>query len=348
MQGSRYIVPVEPATASNRANNNDNNNTVVIEVLQEGSLPLDVRLIGCEGENPYVAHIKHNEIGDLVTKYKGSSQEWEHVLSHFLLHQDTPLAHDVHFVYTLLADSLKLSFQQHVEGIKVTLGEIVLPMDDSEELNPFEWAQVSAQHHRQTLEELAKLKSGASGEQNTIKKLQAQLDEFIATKNDTEKEMLQQFMQLLNEKKRKIRDQSRLLAGAQIDKAKAMTVTTARESSGTKTGKTVASRPSKRKATSRVEPEPEPEPEPSTNNDGMEVDGDQDSGREVTPDRLTDTETEDEGDLQTAQLEKKEAVTMAAKRELPFERRSARNTAGTRKVAHGPTVDGDETEDDEL
>jgi hypothetical protein len=30
--------------------------------------------------------------------------------------------------------------------------------------------------------------------------------------------MLQQFMQLLNEKKRKIRDQSRLLAGAKVEK----------------------------------------------------------------------------------------------------------------------------------
>jgi methionyl-tRNA synthetase len=61
------------------------------------------------------------------------------------------------------------------------------------------------------------LKATANTEQNTIAKLNAQLDDFIKTKNETETAMLQQFMELLNEKKRKIRDQSRLLATAKVD-----------------------------------------------------------------------------------------------------------------------------------
>jgi septal ring factor EnvC (AmiA/AmiB activator) len=108
----------------------------------------------------------------------------------------------------------------------VTLGEIVLPRDDEFEFNPFEWAQASAKAHAETLQELAQLKSRASGEVDVIAKLNAQLDDFIKTKDETENEMLQQFMDLLNEKKRKIRDQSRLLAGAKVDKSvgKAMTL----------------------------------------------------------------------------------------------------------------------------
>jgi hypothetical protein len=47
---SCYIVPVEPAEGDGE--------TVVIEVQQEGSHPLDVRLVGCEGENPYVTSSK--------------------------------------------------------------------------------------------------------------------------------------------------------------------------------------------------------------------------------------------------------------------------------------------------
>jgi hypothetical protein len=54
--------------------------------------------------------------------------------------------------------------------------------------------------------------------QDTIDKLNAQLEDFIKTKHEAETAMLQRFMELLNEKKRKIRDQSRLLAGAKVDK----------------------------------------------------------------------------------------------------------------------------------
>jgi septal ring factor EnvC (AmiA/AmiB activator) len=93
----------------------------------------------------------------------------------------------------------------------------VLPRDDDFEFNPFEWAQTSAKAHAQTLQELAELKTKANTEQDTVAKLNAQLDDFIKTKDETETAMLQQFMQLLNEKKRKIRDQSRLLATAKVD-----------------------------------------------------------------------------------------------------------------------------------
>ena len=46
---ARHIVPVDPA---------DHGDVVVVEVLQEGSHPLDVRLVGCEGESPYVTTSK--------------------------------------------------------------------------------------------------------------------------------------------------------------------------------------------------------------------------------------------------------------------------------------------------
>jgi len=142
------------------------------------------------------------------------------VVSHFLLQQPVSkpsLIEGVRLVYTLKGD-LQLSFRQDVQGIKVTLGEISLPRDDDFEFNPFEWAQASAQAHAATLQELAQLKSTASSEVDTIAKLNAQLDDFIKAKNESETAMLQQFMELLNEKKRKIRDQSRLLAGAKVDR----------------------------------------------------------------------------------------------------------------------------------
>jgi hypothetical protein len=106
--------------------------------------------------------------------------------------------------------------------IQVTWGEVILPKDEEFEFNPFEWAQASAQAHSQTLQELGVVKARIDNEKDAIARLQAQLDDFIKTKNEAETAMLQQFMALLNEKKRKIRDQSRLLAGAQVDKSTGM------------------------------------------------------------------------------------------------------------------------------
>jgi hypothetical protein len=100
----------------------------------------------------------------------------------------------------------------------VTLGEITLPKDEEFEFNPFEWTQTSAQAHALTLNEIGGLKASMKSKQDTIDKLNAQLEDFIKMKNAAETAMLQQFMELLNEKKRKIRDQSRLLAGAKVDK----------------------------------------------------------------------------------------------------------------------------------
>lgn len=90
-------------------------------------------------------------------------------------------------------------------------------MDDEFEFNPFEWAQTSATAHARTQQQLADVMARIKCEQDTVAKLNAQLQDFIKTKHETETAMLQQFMGLLNEKKRKIRDQSRILAGANVD-----------------------------------------------------------------------------------------------------------------------------------
>lgn len=101
----------------------------------------------------------------------------------------------------------------------MTLGQIDLDREPDEELDPIDWAYTSAQAHNATLRELADLKARLDGEQGTLDKLDAQLDDFIKSKNETETAMLQHFMVLLNEKKRKIRDQARLLAEAKVDSA---------------------------------------------------------------------------------------------------------------------------------
>ncbi|KAH7371944.1 hypothetical protein BKA66DRAFT_572513 [Pyrenochaeta sp. MPI-SDFR-AT-0127] len=360
---ARCVIPVEPASGHGE--------TVVIDVQQEGSHALDLRLVGCEGESPFVASIKQRNIGKLKHKFKGSDDEWATVLSHFLLQkhpEHASILDRVRMVYTLKDNNLELSIRQDVQGIKVTLGEIILPRDDEFEFNPFDWAQASARAHARTLQEMADLNSRARSEQDTITKLNAQLEDFVKTKNEAETAMLQQFMELLNEKKRKIRDQSRILAGTKEDKGTASAVQSAR--TGTKTRKAGASRASKRKASAQAA---EPVLAGDSDSDQMEVDQakteeqDEEEALEPgTPDRSDDeTESEDEDDAivpkardrvsQPARAspganstdEEVESKGVPPPRSLPFGRPATRSKGSEQKPLPS-AEDDDETEDDEL
>ncbi|KAF2033555.1 hypothetical protein EK21DRAFT_58594 [Setomelanomma holmii] len=348
----RHIVCVKPAAGSG--------DTVVVEVQQEGSHVLDVRLVGCEGENPYVATIKQRNLAKLKHKFKGSDEEWASILSHFILQKPvldatkSDLLDGVRLVYTL-KDDLTLSFRQDVQGIKVTLGEIVLPRNDEFEFNPFDWAQASAQAHAQTLQELADLKARASTEQVTIAKLNAQLDHFIKTKDETETAMLQQFMELLNEKKRKIRDQSRLLASATVDSSVAAAVQTSRQ----KPRKAGSSRRAKRKTPAqpaesepdsdqmeideaKVEEQDDEEPAHTPDPSDDETDGEETAApqaREKSPETLRSSSV-------VAKEESQTDGKPPPKRELPFGRPATRSNQ--LEQPSSPAKEDDETDDEEL
>jgi hypothetical protein len=268
----------------------------------------------------------------------------------------------------------------------MTLGEFALQRNSDTEIDPIDWAYTSAQAHNETLKQMAEFRAKVDGEQRTIEKLQAQLDDFIRTKDQTETAMLEQFMGLLNEKKRKIRDQNRLLAGAQLDESKGKMIA----KSGPKVDKLLnrnvsasaihprkagPSRASKRKAPAKAVAEQEEE----INDDQMEIDEskaeerDDESGPEAaTPDRSDDDETEDEGESggnaparrsstfkSTETPGEKAAVAQSLKpastrvdpppkRELPFGRPATRNQVQKQPSPAADDDDDAETEDEEL
>lgn len=61
---------------------------------------------------------------------------------------------------------------------------------------------------------MADLRVQLSAQQDTVNKLNAQLQDLIQAKRDHENALLEKFKDLLNAKKLKIRDQQRLLARA--------------------------------------------------------------------------------------------------------------------------------------
>ena len=62
------------------------------------------------------------------------------------------------------------------------------------------------------------LRSQLEEQQDAVAKLTAQLEELAHAKREHETALLDKFRLLLNAKKQKIRDQQRLLAGAQVDR----------------------------------------------------------------------------------------------------------------------------------
>ncbi|KAF2016491.1 hypothetical protein BU24DRAFT_422829 [Aaosphaeria arxii CBS 175.79] len=372
---SSHIIPIPGTT--------DADPVVLIEVTPiKGKHPLDLRLVGCEGESGYVTDIRHRDIGKLKKhNFKGSDQDWETLLSYFLLQKQpegdqAKVLDDVRVAYTIKAEKLEITIHKDVQGIKVILGEISLELNEEEEIAPFEWAQTAAQSHGQALEEITRMKAELRNKQEVIDQLTAQLKDFIKAKNESETAMLQQFMQLLNEKKRKIRDQNRLLAGAKVDKEAATAVKAARQE--TKPRKAGASRESKRKAPAKTPVAEEEEEEAS---DRMEVDevkkeeGEEESEQDddsipeaSTPDRVTDDETDDDDNqddggapASSVSQSRQQAETSGTKsgqspkdasvpdapppiRELPFHRPTTRTQAT--KIQAPPAEDSDETEDE--
>lgn len=340
---ARRILPVEPAAAPGV--------TVVVEVQQHGIHPLDVRLVGCEGENPYVTTLEHRNLGKWKHKFNGSDSEWATLLSCLLL-QTPPqeahvsLLHGVCLLYTLKPHQLELSIRRDVGDIKVTLGAIHLPRDDEFEFNPFEWAQASAVAHAQTQQQLADMKMGIAREQDTIAQLQAQLHDLIQAKREAEMAMLQQFMVLLNAKKRKIRDQSRILSREHVDHDTAPPVPLARAAGTSR--KATASSSTKRKAsahTTTAQVKAVSDDESMDLDTGKEEDlGEYDDGTRIpaTPDRTDDSTDAEVGVAVPRRSTRRGAVTRTL-----IAREDEEEEEGEDRDA-GIDEDEDETEDDEL
>ncbi|KAF2491575.1 hypothetical protein BU16DRAFT_122420 [Lophium mytilinum] len=368
--GDRHIIEI-PAAAG------EGDEFIIVDVTSHGPGRLDVTLLGSEGQFPYFKQIQQRKLKELRTTRKGSDEQWEAALSHLLLNEAVKAEYvsalkGVQVVYQEDGDNLKLIVRQEVATTKLkhNMGEIVLLRDEEKEIDPLDWARVAARGAAAAKDQFADLQTQLGTQQSTIDKLHAQLDDLVKAKEENDNAMLQKFTELLNEKKMKIRDQQRLLAGAKVDPKAAVTVEATREDSKSKSKsrKPAPSRTSKRKAngTARVvESESEGEFE-QMQVDETEVKAEQEREEDMpeatTPDRSDDETEDEEGDVGEASTSTQpskpvELATRTAskpeqtpelpppRRELPFAKAKTRG----QKVAPPPVEDeDDDTEDDEL
>lgn len=69
--------------------------------------------------------VSHRTVADLRHKFKGSLDDWEALLSHFLLQKQlqsdgAKLLENVRMVYALKNDSIEIIIQQDIKGIKAS------------------------------------------------------------------------------------------------------------------------------------------------------------------------------------------------------------------------------------
>ncbi|KAI9722390.1 MAG: hypothetical protein M1812_001862 [Candelaria pacifica] len=372
---------------------------VLVHVTPDGPSLLDVKLTATEGESPFTGIVRQNRLHKLRAKnYDSNGDEWEAIVSRALHRESSKtnagqLFEGLEVVSSINDEQLIITLRKNIGGITVAhgltayfdlcsladvtrsqqrLGTISLTQDNEQAIELFDWTGVASTAAASAENDLASLTVRYHDQEITITKLKKQLEDLIKAKQEHENSLLEKFRELLNTKKRKIRDQQRLLADAKVNPKAAAQVQEARGSSGSR--KVEQSRQGKRKANGAAIDEDEESDDDGfedMNVDGQGFKGVRDQmGREETPDKSDLDESEDEAEedhpvpagvgakgraIETVKQKEpttksQESSSPPPRRELPFANQNQEQTP-PKKTPLIRDMEGEsdeETDDDEL
>lgn len=270
----------------------------------------------------------------------------------------------------MIGGKLSIRLRNNIEGIIQNLGEILLKEDQHLELDTIGWASTAILRGNSLASEVQSLQQRYNDQDATIMALNQQLSDLVKAKEDHETALLEKFRDLLNEKKLKIRDQQRLLAGAKIDPEHAIKVEAARTAGG-RGRKAGDSKVGKRKAAiQESDPEedagfgtrpevkeeesdggaPSATPEPSSANEDVTEDEDdndtkKDESKFARPEKKT-AEMNDTMNEQGMQLDGP-APDLDPPLEQSHDEAGSQDGAGSMRSASHAAHDDDETTDDD-
>ncbi|CAI7620747.1 unnamed protein product [Penicillium glandicola] len=203
---------------------------VLVHVSYIGPAPLDLSLMATEGESPYVSLVKKTRLKDLRAKnYQGSNDEWVKTVS-LILGQCSAPPDEPDWATGLEASAnisgsddnkeIVITIRKRVQTITQRLGGFVLKQDDEQAVELFEWTGLTAMRAHMLEQQVSSLTGRYRLAEDTIHMLSEQLEELMHAKSEHENRLVANFVQVLNEKKLKIRNQQRLLASATVDATK--------------------------------------------------------------------------------------------------------------------------------
>ncbi|KAH8704281.1 hypothetical protein BGW36DRAFT_371028 [Talaromyces proteolyticus] len=354
----------------------------LIYVASAGKEPLDLKLVATEGENPYVVSLKQSRLKDVRSKtFPGNDEELENILASVfkrgLPSSDTRTGASNDSEIELSASirqsndegsQLVIAIRKRIDTITQRVASITLQQDDDQTIELFEWTGLMTTKADSLLRQISTLTHRLQEAEESIKSLNSTISDLVSSKKDHETMLIRNFVQILNEKKFKIRNQQRLLAAAKIDPDKISHL-----QSAVKQHDVQISRRGKRKAVGRDE---------SSDSDGfelMDVDQAQAVNDERSIDELSDSgetpqpleeETESEAEAEaeetlsttsedrpslpqgnkTSRSHLAESAEPPPRRDLPFSRKATSKAVvsfkGDDDMDEGAT--GGETDDDEL
>ncbi|OKL58780.1 hypothetical protein UA08_05820 [Talaromyces atroroseus] len=355
-----------------------------------GKAALDLKFIATEGENPYVGSLRRSRLKDVRSKnFQGTEQEFEEVLSSVLRVDhaaDQPQQQHAEIETTASIrearegkeeegnNELVISIRRRIDSITQRVASITLYQNDDQTIELFEWMGLTLSLTDRLSQQLATLTSQLSTAEQSMRDLKSSLEDLTAAKKEHENRLISNFALVLNEKKRKIRNQQRLLEAAKVDPEKVRELQEA-----IRHDQVQKSRQNKRKAAQKDQVDEDSDEEDDF--EKMDIDkpkarkpageekeeefeeNDEDEERPETPQPLEEEgETESEAESQVEEdtkpdkrpnLANNAAEPPPPKRDLPFLRRTKNDND---KKIHGDVeaaedvggVTGGETDDDEL
>ncbi|KAM0427039.1 hypothetical protein ACHAPT_007937 [Fusarium lateritium] len=195
------------------ARSDDKSTFVLVQVTPKGSKPLDLKLVGTEGEAPYVASCK--VVSLRVKNCPASEDEWQSILEALFQQEPVP---DIQATATVQSDkSISITIRKEIQGITQRLGALTLNYDPDEAIELFEWCGVAVETSAASKQAVADLTVKSSESEAAVAQLQSQLEELIKAKDEDETALLRKFRDLLNEKKVKIREHQQVLASTSFN-----------------------------------------------------------------------------------------------------------------------------------
>ncbi|KAL4813176.1 hypothetical protein BDW67DRAFT_109281 [Aspergillus spinulosporus] len=188
----------------------------------------ELTITATEGESPYTAILRQSEINKLRAKnYQGTDDEWKKTLMHILGFQGEG-AENPEILTGVEASAsvnaineddkeLVITVRKRIQTITQKLGSLTLHQDEEQDIELFDWTNLAVARADILEQRFDSLLDRFRTAESTIKLLNNQLEELVSSKNQHEQQLLSGFVQLLNEKKLKIRNQQRLLASAEVN-----------------------------------------------------------------------------------------------------------------------------------
>ncbi|KAJ5603547.1 hypothetical protein N7537_006503 [Penicillium hordei] len=343
---------------------------VLVHVSCTGPAPLDLALTATEGESPYISFVKQTRLKDLQAKnYQGSNDEWVKTVS-LILGQCSAPPDEPDWATGLEASAsisgfdedkeIVITIRKRVQTITQRMGAITLKQDDEQAVELFEWTGITAARAHALEEQVSSLTGRYRLAEDTIHRLNEQLEELMHAKTEHENRLVANFVQVLNEKKLKIRNQQRLLASATVDATKVSEIQASipEESHGTAEKFHSAKRSARKMSdTDNSDGFEQMDIDPIKTDRGTSNNQDTDDEEPSTPHPLDDeqnnsTTDDDSSQGESAQLKRVSPAkdTAPPRRDLPFAKRAGgpiKRTAPTQPSEDAEETAG-ETDDDEL